>query len=194
MRKILISLLLCCSFGSVYALDNSVDVTNLSDQQKATVIKAVADLKAEKSTVVANAVSTPEKVGEWVKIGSQVAELIPVFAEKTGIAADKVLNSTAGQILLAIVLVQYFWAKIMGVLFFSIGTYVWWRMYRSSVRVASVEKVEHPNSFLNWIGLRRSNFTYYSASQSAEILTNGGWLWFVALAVILIAGLVGITH
>lgn len=81
-----------------YAADSvqsNIDLSGLNDQQRADIIKQVADTKAQATSPMESV--TPASVAEWIGVGKEVAELIPVFAEKTGIAADKVLDSFSGK-------------------------------------------------------------------------------------------------
>ena len=83
------------------------DLSNLSKDEQLQVLSKVEEFKKSHSGPLTST-STPQQVSQWVDIGKQVADLIPVFAES--IAADKVLNSFSGKVLLAIVLVHFFWA------------------------------------------------------------------------------------
>lgn len=195
MRRIF-ALFLSVFFFSTLAfagIGDSASMEGLSEQQKAQILQVIADKKAEKTTPN---LSTPEKVDEWVGVGTQIAELIPVFAEKTGIAADKVLNSTAGQILLAIVLVKYFWAKLCGILFLTVGFYVWWKMFQKVFLEKSITYTPHPNGILNWFGVRQKTIARYSINEAKENYDETVWFWIFAIAGLLniIFGVTGIMH
>ncbi len=175
-------------------IGDSASMEGLSEQQKAQILQVIADKKAEKTTPN---LSTPEKVGEWVGVGTQIAQLIPVFAEKTGIAADKVLNSTAGQILLAIVLIKYFWAKICGILFLTVGFYVWWKMFKRVFLVKSIEVLPHPNATLASWGWTKTKTEYQGFQEARKCFNENealGWIFSIAGLLNIIFGVVGIMH
>jgi hypothetical protein len=199
MRKWLLALcaVFLFSFSAFAQVGDKADLSGLSEQKRAEIQKIVADTKAsEASGRKIPDVSTPQKLGEWVGVGTQIAELIPIFAEKTGIAADKVLNSTAGQILLTIVLVKFFWAKIMGILFFTVGFYVWWRMFNRVFLVKNIKKVPHANGTLaNW-GFHQSQFEYNTWAEVRSVYETDVFPWIFAVAGILniLFGIIGIMH
>jgi hypothetical protein len=188
--KLIKSLLLCLALPLAMAAQDTshVDLSKLSKEEQANVIAMVA--KQETS----NTVSNPAKVSEWVALGSKVADLIPVFAEKTGIAADKVLSSFSGKVLLTIVLVHFFWSKVAGLLLLFFGLPMWWMWFRRMFLLDEMTSVVHPNPILAWFGCSKTLTTYKSF---VDLSCDEGDAFFLvvsaaALAAILIGGLVAI--
>ena len=190
MLKLIKSLLLCLALTLAMAAQDTshVDLSKLSKEEQANVIAMVA--KQETS----NTVSNPAKVSEWVALGSKVADLIPVFAEKTGIAADKVLSSFSGKVLLTIVLVHFFWSKVAGLLLLFFGLPMWWMWFRRMFLLDEMTSVVHPNPILAWFGCSKTLTTYKSF---VDLSCDEGDSFFLivsvaALAAIIIGGLVAI--
>lgn len=190
MLKLIKSLLLCLALPLAMAAQDTshVDLSKLSKEEQANVIAMVA--KQETS----NTVSNPAKVSEWVALGSKVADLIPVFAEKTGIAADKVLSSFSGKVLLTIVLVHFFWSKVAGLLLLFFGLPMWWMWFRRMFLLDEMTSVVHPNPILAWFGCSKTLTTYKSF---VDISCDEGDAFFLivsvaALAAIIIGGSVAI--
>ena len=190
MLKLIKSLLLCLALPLAMAAQDTshVDLSKLSKEEQANVIAMVA--KQETS----NTVSNPAKVSEWVALGSKVADLIPVFAEKTGIAADKVLSSFSGKVLLTIVLVHFFWSKVAGLLLLFFGLPMWWMWFRRMFLLDEMTSVVHPNPILAWFGCSKTLTTYKSF---VDLSCDEGDAFFLvvsvaALAAIIIGGLVAI--
>lgn len=190
MLKLIKSLLLCLALPLAMAAQDTshVDLSKLSKEEQANVIAMVA--KQETS----NTVSNPAKVSEWVALGSKVADLIPVFAEKTGIAADKVLSSFSGKVLLTIVLVHFFWSKVAGLLLLFFGLPMWWMWFRRMFLLDEMTSVVHPNPILAWFGCSKTLTTYKSFVDLSCDEGDGFFLVVsvAALAAIIIGGLVAI--
>lgn len=184
MLKLIKSLLLCLALPLAMAAQDTshVDLSKLSKEEQANVIAMVA--KQE----------TSNTVSEWVALGSKVADLIPVFAEKTGIAADKVLSSFSGKVLLTIVLVHFFWSKVAGLLLLFFGLPMWWMWFRRMFLLDEMTSVVHPNPILAWFGCSKTLTTYKSF---VDLSCDEGDAFFLvvsvaALAAIIIGGLVAI--
>ena len=190
MLKLIKSLLLCLALPLAMAAQDTshVDLSKLSKEEQANVIAMVA--KQETS----NTVSNPAKVSEWVALGSKVADLIPVFAEKTGIAADKVLSSFSGKVLLTIVLVHFFWSKVAGLLLLFFGLPMWWMWFRRMFLLDEMTSVVHPNPIFAWFGCSK---TLTTDKSFVDLSCDEGDAFFLvvsvaALAAIIIGGLVAI--
>lgn len=194
-RFLIFLIILVVPYAYTQAQDTSrADLSNLTKEQQVEVLKIVQEKVKER-----NGGTTPEQASKWIGLGKEVAELIPVFAEKTGIAADKVLNSFSGKVLLAIVLVHFFWSKIAGILLLTIGTFVWWKWFKNMFLLASQERIVHPNPILAFFGRTKTVSTYArfkSLVGSGGSITDADTAWLVVgallLGVIVITGLVGV--
>lgn len=181
--------------ASCYAgtLSDNANMDGLTDQQKAEILKNIADAKAKSDGSVVGSVD-PKKVAEWVGVAEQVAGLLPVFAEKTGIAAQKVLDSTPGRILLSIVLIKMFWGKIMGIFFLTFGMYAWWYMFKRTFLIKSITLTPHPNGILRWFGIRQQTTERYSVSEAKDKFGDFFWVWAIAGLLNIVFGVIGITN
>jgi hypothetical protein len=159
-KRILIALLFVGGL-SAQTTDNA-DLRNLTKEQQLVVLQKVEELKKENPGAQAVKPTTPEQASKWIALGKDVAELIPVFAEKTGIAADRVLNSFSGKVLLTIVIVHFFWSKLIGICILLFGLPIWWHWFRNMFLVESQTATAHPNTFLAWFGLTKRTTIYAS--------------------------------
>ncbi len=172
---------------------NKADLSGLTDEQKLEVLQQIEKKKAPASPASVD----PKKVAEWLNVGEQVAGLVPIFAEKTAIAAQAVLDSTPGRILLGIVLLKMFWGKLMGIFFLTVGLAVWWHMFKKTFLIKEVLYQPHPNPYLNqWLGLRQKTVVRVSNDDLKQTLGNEPlcWAFFVAGVINLLCGLIGITN
>ena len=183
MLKLLKSLLLILTLPLALAAQDTshVDLSKLSKEEQANVIAMVAKQETN------NTVSNPARVSEWVALGSKVADLIPVFAEKTGIAADKVLSSFSGKVLLSIVLVHFFWSKIAGLLLPFICLPMWWMWFRRMFLLSEMTRVIHPNPILAWFGRTKCLTTYKSF---VDISCDEGDVFFLIVSVAALAAII----
>lgn len=198
-KKLFVALILVCSIPLLAQDTSRADLSKLTKEQQIEVLGQV-EAKAKANAPGMQQVSTPEQISKWVGLGKEVAELIPVFAEKTGIAADKVLNSFSGKVLLSIVLVHFFWGKAVGLLVLIIGIPLWWRWFRNMFLLGEYTQAVHPNPILAWFGCTKTLKTYkplrglldgrgYEVSDLDTV-----WLFvsIAVLVVILASGLLGI--
>lgn len=183
MLKLLRSLLLILTLPLALAAQDTshVDLSKLTKEEQANVIAMVAQ-KETNATI-----SNPAKVSEWVALGSKVADLIPVFAEKTGIAADKVLSSFSGKVLLTIVLVHFFWSKIAGLILIFFGLPMWWMWFRRMFLLDTMTSVVHPNPILAWFGRKQTLTTYKSF---VDISCDEGDAFFLIVSVAALAAII----
>lgn len=181
-----------CFAGNV---NTSADMTGLSEKQKLEILQQIENAKVEK-TPEAESVVDPKEITEWLNVGKQVAGLVPILAENTMIAADKVLESTTGRILLSIVLVKMFWAKLVGIFFFTFGLAAWWHMFKKVFIIKDVVYAPHPNTILNWFGLRQKTVTRNNLDEIKELFNTVffSWLFFVSGVVVMLGGIIGFCN
>jgi len=106
---------------------------NLSEAQKAEVLKAIADKVAQGQTATAAATeaakvvatSTPAKVSEWIDIGSKIGQAMGGAAKEIGVAVNEFVKTPVGQWTMAIIVWKFMGGVIMhlagGVLVAIIG-------------------------------------------------------------------------
>lgn len=171
----------------------TADMAGLTEQQRLEILQQIEKAKKPETQSVVD----PKKVAEWLSVGQQVAGLVPIFAENTAIAAQKVLDSTPGQILLTIVLVKMFWGKIMGIMFLTVGLAFWWHMFKKVFVIKEVTYQSHPNPYLSkWFGLRQKTVVRNNFDDLIKVANNEPLLWvfFIAGVLDLVFGIIGIMH
>ena len=163
MKKFLALALFALSLPLMAQDTSRADLTQLTKEQQLEVLTNVAEKAKANAANMAN--QTPqmpstEKVSRMVDVGKQVAELLPIFAEKLGTSADMVLKSFAGKVLLLIVLVHFFWTKIAGISILVFGLTFWWKWFRKMFLLKEQTCVIHPNNILAWFGCTKTVTTY----------------------------------
>jgi hypothetical protein len=158
-RRIFFSLFLIGGLLSAQTTDRA-DLSSLPKDKQLEILQQVEAAKKATSGGSITTQSTPEQVSKWLGLGKEVAELIPVFAEKTGIAADKVLNSFSGKVLLSIVLVHFFWNKLIAILLLTVGVFVWWQWFKRLFLRDKCEQIVHPNPVMAWFGFTKTLVSY----------------------------------
>jgi len=158
-----------------------INLKGLTEQQQLEIKMAIEQKKQASTT------NTPAKVSEWLGIGKQVAELIPVFAEKTGTAADRVLTTSSGKILLAIVLVNFFWSKLaaLGLIFIVIP--MWWSWFKKMFLLDKQEVTIHPNKILAFLGFNKRLVTYKTMGNLSDTCNDTRAVWLLIASAVLIA-------
>lgn len=189
MRSLILALLMCFVIPGFTQDTSSINVRDLPKEKQLQLAQQAEQMRKETSngSILAQD-TTPEQVSKWLGLGKEVADLIPIFAEKTGIAADKVLNSFSGKVLLSIVLVHFFWAKLIGILILTVGVFIWWKFFQNMFLIESKEQVIHPNPLLGWMGIKKTlkkmrPFTKVSGSE-------GDSAWLAASLILLVATLI----
>jgi len=193
---LMMAILFVSSFSFAGNVSNSADLNGLNEQQKLEILQQIERVKAEKDTSASSSV-TAEEVSEWLKVGQQVASLVPIFAKETCIAAQNVLDSTPGRILLGIVLVKMFWAKIVGLFFLTIGIFTWWRIFYVTYVIKKIVYSPHPMFVFNWLGFRQKTVVRNTAKEIREMADDNNvffWIFLLTGAVILLCGIIGICN
>lgn len=121
----LVFMLSAPAFGQI----NRVDLSGLTEAQKADLVKQAEHMKKE----VAQKAST-ETVNEWVSVGTNLALAITTVARDLGIAADRFTESTTGKITVAailwIMLGKDIIQLVIGLLLFCVGLPLWVYFFR----------------------------------------------------------------
>jgi hypothetical protein len=194
MKKLLFIIFLSCN---IFAQDTSqVYLNGLSKEQQALIIAQVEKAKNEAKQP---SVSTPQQVDQWVNTGERVAKLLPIFAKELGVAADQVLNSFSGKVLLAIVLFHIFWTKIFGILMLTFGPMFWWAFFKRMFLIEKQEVIVHPNPIFAFFGRQKKLTSYHSlralVSKEASYTNNmtttdldTAWLFISAVLLVAILG------
>lgn len=192
---LLISMVLITGICFAGNVNTSADMTGLSEKQKLEILQQIENAKTEKTSGDESVVN-PTEIAEWLKVGKEVASLVPVFAQETCIAAQNVLDSTPGRILLGIVLVKMFWAKLVGIFFFTFGLAAWWHMFKKVFIIKDVVYAPHPNTILNWFGLRQKTVTRNNLDEIKQIFDSVffPWLFFISGVVVMLGGIIGFTN
>ena len=84
----------------------------LSEQQKAELIKQVTAQAANDAHV---AVSTPQKVGEWVDLGTKIGQMMGGAAKELGVQVNEFAKTPVGQWTLALIVWKFAGSAIVHV-------------------------------------------------------------------------------
>ena len=160
-KRLALAMALMFGLGLAAQDTSNINVRDLSKEQQAQLILKAEEMRKEgKGGGILAQGTSPEQMSKWLGLGKEVADLIPIFAEKTGIAADKVLNSFSGKVLLSIVLVHFFWTKLVGLFLVTVGPAIWWKWFRKMFLLVKQETLPHPNKVLAYLGLSKTYSTY----------------------------------
>lgn len=134
-----ILLLLACTLS--YA-SNSIDArtvndagfSDLSDIDKADLIKQIADKKAAKANSAKQVipdVSTPQKVNEWLDIGTRIGSGMAGAAKEMGVAVNEFAKSPVGLWTITLITWHFMGGVLVhivgGLLVWLIGfSFIWW--------------------------------------------------------------------
>lgn len=95
---------------------------NLTDEQKADVIKQIA--QSQTSTPIA-AQATPQKIGEWVDLGTKIGQMMGGAAKEVGIAVNDFVKTPVGQWTMAMIIWKFMGSVIIhvfgGLLVLTVG-------------------------------------------------------------------------
>ena len=99
-------LMLCCFTGSVFALDtNNVDLSDLSEQQRAEILMQVAKAK-DKTDVV-------DSVNKWVGIGKELGAGLGSAAKEMGVTVNEFASTPVGQMTTFAILWKVFYQDVI---------------------------------------------------------------------------------
>ena len=179
--------LLCVStlsFGASLSIEKA-GFDNLTESEKAEIIKLVADKSREKSILVKNDSIKPDDVEKWVKIGSNIGLGLSSAAKELGIAVNDFAGTTVGKMTMMLI----FW-YIMGstIVHFIGGILVWiigFTAIRYLMKRAYTTQIEYDLENKNIFG----NYIIKKVNQD-RMTSEGVFGWVCINAGVLIAGLV----
>lgn len=94
----------------------------LTEQQKAELIKQIA---TQASPEVSTAISTPQKVSEWVDVGTKIGQMMGGAAKELGVQVNEFAKTPVGQWTMALIVWKFMGSVIMhafgGILVFVTG-------------------------------------------------------------------------
>lgn len=156
-RFLMMFMLLVSLFAPAHAALNSDSVAQagfnkLTEQQKADILKQVADAsaKSEVSTVVAGV--TPTKVDEWVTLGERIGKIMGGAAREVGIAVNDFVKTPVGQLTMFLIVWKVMGGMLIhlagGLIVFASGWTFTYILYR---RLSDIRVVYHPEA-KDWLG------------------------------------------
>lgn len=97
-----------------------IDTSNLTDAQKAELAMQAAKMASEANKpaeLIKSAVNAPDKVNEWVGIGSRIGQALGGAAKEIGVAVNDFAKSPVGQLTMALIV----WKMMGGAIVHVIG-------------------------------------------------------------------------
>lgn len=118
MKKIILTIMLLLSM-SVQAGMSTDSVSqagwsNLSEAQKAEVLKAVTE-KAAQTQAIPNQLADPAKLNEWVQLGSNIGLAFGGAAKELGIQVNEFVKTPVGYITMVLVVVHFMGGLVLHV-------------------------------------------------------------------------------
>jgi hypothetical protein len=178
------------AFAPVYAgtiSKDDMDLTGLSEIDKATVIQQIEKLKEAK---VAKPVVSAEEAKEWVSFGTEIGRGLADTAKELGVAANDLLTTPVGMLTAGLIVWHIAGNDLVGVVFgvmwlicFSI---VWVTMYRRFMYRTTVQhfdKGEGPGGAKKVVTKDRIQLTKDS----------DGWMFACYVVSLAFGVLIGIT-
>lgn len=155
----------------VFGQINSVDLSGLTEKQKAELVRQAENMKTE-----ATQTQNTETVNKWVDTGKNVALAITTVAKDLGIAADTFMESTTGKITAATVLWIVLGKDIIqiavGLLLFGVGLPLWVYFFR---RLCVIKSIVTTPTEGRW--RVKKGITYYEEGE----VDNTRWTMLILL-------------
>lgn len=158
--KHLFAIILFVLAGTVHASSLTAETVRdagfdtLSGQEKAEIIKNIADRKAAntQASVVAKVAeqTTPQKVNEWLDIGTRIGSGMAGAAKEMGVAVNEFAESPVGMWTIALIT----WKFMGGVIMHAFGAIMIWLI---------------GFSFIWWINRRRTGLTMQYDPNKTDI-------------------------
>lgn len=161
MRKFVALILLSISLNAV-AIDasdvNSAGFNNLSESDKAEIIKNVASKSAPAKP--AKVIDVLEDTDKWVTVGASLGKGLAATAKELGVAANDLANTRLGMIATTLIVWNYFGNRIADVLggfiFLFIGL-----MACNKIAIQEIQYDEQPN----WLGIKHIKTIIYRSTD-----------------------------
>lgn len=140
MKNWLVALVLMFSFSTTFAVQLNVD-GELTAEQKAQLQLQAAQMA--KQNGIGPLPSTPEKVEQWVNVGTAIGRGLAGTAQELGVAADKIADTRVGLFAMILIAWHYVGADLVSTVFgflwlaTLIPTWVW--MYRRQFLIESIQ-------------------------------------------------------
>lgn len=191
-RFLIIFMLLVTLVVPAHAALNSDSVAQagfnkLTEQQKAEILKQVADASANSDVTTAVASVTPTKVDEWVTIGERVGKIMGGAAREVGIAVNDFVKTPVGQLTMFLIVWKVMGGMLIhllgGIIVFASGWTFTYLLYR---RLSETKIKYHPEA-KDWLGRPKVVEVYREALGA-----DSAWGVFGCFAATTIAGLVTI--
>lgn len=164
MKKIIALLLLAASSIAFAASDtntlHSMGFNELPEAERAAILQQVAAAKAKAVTdkaVPAEALAaqaTPQKVGEWLEVGTKIGQMFGGAAKEVGLAVNDFVKTPVGQWTMAIIIWKYMGGVIIhvtaGLVLLVLGSIFAWLIYRAGRSLEVEYDLEKKNVFGNY--------------------------------------------
>jgi hypothetical protein len=146
MKSFLIAILMAFSMSAMAVVD--VDTRGLNDTQKAELVKMAEQMKQS-----APAITTAEKVDQWVNVGERIGKMLGGAAKEVGLAVNEFVKTPVGMLATGVIVFNYIGGAVIhvfgGLFILLLGTWALWYYVRNSTRMVIEYDLEKP---ANWLG------------------------------------------
>ena len=163
------------SFAAITA-DDLGEFNNLSETQKAEVVKQIAQFKETSSSVSGpvTAQVVQEKMKTWGEIGAGIGVMLISTAKELGVAANEFAQTPLGKTAIVVGLTYMFGAKVLGVFAWFACWFIFipaiWLSYNRFAYETIVEKKVTDKKFLWLIPLYETKVTRRDRDSDNNIL------------------------
>lgn len=190
MKKILAIIIMLISVPALAQINYDTlykaGFNNLSEPEKAEMIKQVADKMAEKKNIITTA--NEDKVERWVKIGTNIGQGLAGAAKEVGVAVNEFSNTPVGQLTMALIV----WHMVGNVIVHIIGGVLVWVV--GFIAIRSLIKKMFPDNIV-YSTTQKNIFGNYAIERVVRNndMSRGTFTWIsIVYVVIIMTGLVTI--
>jgi hypothetical protein len=123
---------------------------NLTESQKASVLKTITDTQSDGLSDAAKA-STPAKVNEWIDTGTKIGQMFGGAAKEVGVAVNEFVQTPVGKWTMAIIIWKYMGGAIIhlmaGAIIFVTGFSILYYLSRKCTTLTVVYDRERKDVF-----------------------------------------------
>ena len=174
----------------VYAdVDSTLDVSKLTQEQRAAIQLQIAQIAQKKSDPSSIAVSVREEASKWAELGKNVGTALVASAKEVGQGVNEFSQTPVGQVTTAIIVYKVIGSDILrlifGTLLLVVGTAAAFYVYRSMPRY-DIQYENIPRLGGLFISRKIKSFKINDDFKTGSIFVSAGLLvvsWLIGLQI-----------